>query len=94
MKDKIDFEVFKNGSIERDQIKEWLKKDIQGVYILLSEMLYSPEVIDTLTEVFYQRYLKMHKQPEATAEQMDKIQKEANPIMDALAKDGNKIINH
>lgn len=68
MKDKIDFEVFKNGSIERDQIKEWLKKDIQGVYILLSEMLYSPEVIDTLTEVFYQRYLKIHKQPEVTAD--------------------------
>lgn len=76
MKDKIDYEVFKNGSISKETIKEWLKKDIQGVYVLLSEMLYSPEVIDALVEVFYQRYLKMHKQPpEVTAEQMDKVQK-------------------
>lgn len=60
VKAKIDYAVFADASLSRDQIKEWLKKDIQGVYVLLSEMLYSEEVIDSLVNVFYKRYEAHH----------------------------------
>lgn len=62
MQDKIDYEVFKNGTIQKAQIAEWLKKDIEGVYVLISEMLYTPEVMEALVNVFYDRYVKLHKQ--------------------------------
>lgn len=59
---KIQYSVFQDGQLSRDTIKGWLSKDIRGVYLLLSELLTSPEALDALTEVFYKRYLSFHEQ--------------------------------
>lgn len=59
--EKVDFAVFTNARLERDNIKSWLKKDVHGVYLLLSEILSSNEVLEALTEVFWNRYLAFHE---------------------------------
>lgn len=68
IKEKVDYAVFKNAHINRDQIKDWLKRDIQGVYVLLAEMLRSEDAIDALADVYFERYKKFHaekaRQPE------------------------------
>lgn len=61
MKEKIDYMVMKDKTLTRDQIKEWLQKDIQGVYILLSEILRTNEVLDAMVNVFYERYQHQQK---------------------------------
>lgn len=65
VKEKVDYSVFSDAQISRDQIKDWLRKDIQGVYILLSEVLASAEVLEALTEVFWTRYVKFHEEKKA-----------------------------
>lgn len=68
VKSKIDYAVFANGELSKEQIAEWLSKDIKGVYYLLAEILNSKEAIDALAEVFYQRYLAFQKAKEVTPE--------------------------
>lgn len=58
---KVDYAVKSDASISRDQIREWLVKDMRGVYLLLSELLNSPQCVDALTDIFYARYQDMHK---------------------------------
>lgn len=68
VKAKMEAEVFMGKELSREQIAEYLKKDIQGVYVLLSEILYTPEVLNAMTEVFYQRYLRMRAADAAAPE--------------------------
>lgn len=58
---KVDYAVKNDASISRDQIREWLVKDMRGVYLLLSELLNSSQCVDALTDIFYARYQDMHK---------------------------------
>jgi len=58
---KAQFAVFKDGSLTREQIAEWLQKDIQGIYVLLAEILGTPEVLDALVNVMYTRYVAHHE---------------------------------
>lgn len=54
----------KNGTpISKDQMREWLRKDIVGVHVLLVEILNTQQCIDALTEVFWERL----KQKQAAA---------------------------
>lgn len=59
---KIQYAVFQDGKLQRETIKSWLEKDVRGTYLLLSEILSSPPVLDALTEVFYKRYKDFHAQ--------------------------------
>lgn len=68
MKEKIDYQVLNNREISREQMAEWLKKDIEGIYILLSEFLRGPEVFDALLDVYYKRYKDLHEAQKAQAE--------------------------
>lgn len=61
---KVDQAAKENVSISRDMIREWLKKDIGGVYVLLAEMLNSSEVIDAVTDVFWSRYQRFKEESE------------------------------
>lgn len=63
MDQKAQYQVFKDGKITREQIGEWLQKDIQGIYVLLSEILGTPEILDVLVGVFYKRYTDIHRAP-------------------------------
>lgn len=58
---KVDYAVKENANIGKEQIREWLVKDIRGVYILLAEILNSKEATDALVEVFWNRYKTMHE---------------------------------
>lgn len=60
-KEKLEFAVFHDADISKDQISTWLQNDIRGVYLLLSEVLASRECLDALVDVFYKRYLKFHE---------------------------------
>jgi len=66
LKARADYEVFKNGQLTREQIAEWLQKDIQGIYVLLSEILGTPEILDAIVNVFYSRYTDIHRAPVET----------------------------
>lgn len=61
-KQKVEYAVFQDKSLNRETIKEWLKKDIYGTYLLLSEVLASQECLEALTTVFYARYEAFQKE--------------------------------
>lgn len=48
--------------VTRDQIKQWLVRDIRAVHILLAEMLNTKEITEAITEVFWQRFLRLKKE--------------------------------
>lgn len=64
MKEKIDKAAIFEKTITRDQVKEWLTRDIKGVYVLLAEIINSDECQEALVEVFWQRYLRQQKEQE------------------------------
>lgn len=61
VQEKIDYQVFSNQNLSREQLRAWFVKDIKGVYILLSELLNTTEAIDALTDVYYKRYKDFHE---------------------------------
>lgn len=73
VKSKVDFAVFTDANISRQEISEWLVRDIKNTYFTLSEVLNSKECIEALTDVFYKRYCDMHAakaaQPELNLDQ-------------------------
>lgn len=64
MKENIDKASMFSKTITRDQIKEWLVRDIKGVYVLLAEIINTDECQEALVEVFWQRYLRQQKEQE------------------------------
>lgn len=68
---QIDYAVFSNANLTKDQIKGWLQADIRGVYLLLAEMLGSVEVLDALSEVFFKRYVKFHEEKKEAQKQQE-----------------------
>lgn len=58
---KVQYSVFQNAALNRETIKEWLKKDVYGTYLLLAEVLASQECLEAITEVFWKRYQEFHK---------------------------------
>lgn len=62
MDSKIQYEVFKNGTLTKEQIAENLKKDIAGVVVTIHEILNSPVCMEALVDAFYTRYEDFHKQ--------------------------------
>lgn len=66
--EKVDFTVFKDGTLSRETIRSWLSTDIRGVYMILAEVLAAEEVLDALTDVFYKRYKKLHEAKMAQTE--------------------------
>lgn len=54
--------AFHGTNYSPDDIKNFLRRDIKGVYILLAEVLQSDEVIDALASVYYKRYQELMAQ--------------------------------
>lgn len=65
---KVDYAVKENANIGKEQIREWLVKDIRGSYLLILEVLNSEESIDALVEIFWKRYRRLHDQKNAQPE--------------------------
>lgn len=64
--EKISYAVLSNGTLTREQISEWIKKDLSGVYICIAEILNSPEIHEAFVEVMWQRYIRLQKGKEVT----------------------------
>lgn len=62
MKDqqRLDKVVFENPDITKEQISEWLRKDITHAYVIMSELLHNKDVFEALAEVFWKRYCSVH----------------------------------
>lgn len=59
MNDVIEATAFQNGTLTKDQIATYLRKDIQGCIVTISEILDSPTCMEALVNVFYARYESM-----------------------------------
>lgn len=51
----------------REKVREFLQKDVAGIYVLISEIMASKEIIDAITDVIYNRYLKIREEKEKQA---------------------------
>lgn len=58
----VDHAILKDANLSRDTVKAWLKRDISGCYILLTEVLRSEEVLEALTSIFYAKYKTYQEQ--------------------------------
>lgn len=56
----IQYAVQKDADLSKEQIREMLYKDLQGVYLVLADVLRSKECVDALTDVYYKRYTELH----------------------------------
>lgn len=65
---RIQFNVLQNADLSRETIKQWLEKDIKGVYILLADILQSSEIMDAIVNVFYKRYQELHDSAKVSPE--------------------------
>lgn len=54
--EKVQYSVFRDNTLTKDTIKQWLRKDIQGVAVLVNEILHTEEVLNAIVDVFYARY--------------------------------------
>lgn len=65
-------------ALDINMIKTHLKRDIDGIYALLAEILSDPEMIDALAKVVYKRYQEFRESKKDTSqlpmfeEQLDK----------------------
>lgn len=57
--EKIQLASFADANLTKEQIHEWLEKDMRGVYVLLTEVLASPECLLALSEAYYKRYQQL-----------------------------------
>lgn len=69
---KIQYAVFSDQNLTKAQIKDWLARDMRGVYLLLAELLASVEAQEALAEVFWKRYRKFHDERAANPQLFDK----------------------
>lgn len=70
-KQAIEEAAFNNWSMTREQIQFGLKRDIRGIYVVLAEILQSQEVLDAITNVYYERYLKIKAEHVPTVEEVE-----------------------
>lgn len=65
---KVEYAVKENAEITKEMLAGWLKKDVQGAFITLQEILASKECMDALTEVFWTKYKRMHEAKQSQPE--------------------------
>lgn len=46
----------------REEIRQWIARDMKGAYVMLAEVLQSKECIEALTKVFFDRAVKYYEQ--------------------------------
>lgn len=54
MKDKINMAEFKGKEITKEQLAEWLKRDLETVFYLMAEIARSEIIRDAITAVLYE----------------------------------------
>lgn len=60
--------AFKGQEVTKESVVEYLTKDISGVYLLMTEIMNSKEIIEAIAQVIFDRYEKTRKAKEAQLE--------------------------
>lgn len=60
--EKAQYEVFRNGSIPRETIAEWVANDLKAILSFVSGVLKDERIREPLIDAFYERYKKLHEQ--------------------------------
>lgn len=58
----IEMSVLKNSEFTRDQLKERLCHDLEGVFVFVRDLLATHDAVEALTEAYWQRYQKYHEE--------------------------------
>lgn len=64
-------EAFAGRDVTREQIRDGLSRDLRGLFITLQEVLRSQECIEALTDVYYQRFLKLKESEIPSSEEVE-----------------------
>lgn len=78
-KQKVDFAHLNGQPMTREQIQQWITRDLKQVTFFLIEVANSPIMIDALTDVLWARYQNM------SVEKPDPNQTELNLVQDEAA---------
>lgn len=58
--ERAQFAVFRDGTLSREVIGSWIKKDLQAIASFVHGTMSDPEIFNAVVEAYYQRYLKLH----------------------------------
>lgn len=61
--EKAQYEVFRNGKIDRETIAKWTRADIQSANALLSACWREESVFQALVDSLFAKYQALHQQP-------------------------------
>lgn len=76
----VDYAVFKNANISRDELQKWIARDITGAYMTLAEILRNQEVLDAITEVYWKRYQAFHAAKDKESADINGVAEGVNPL--------------
>lgn len=75
---EIESHVLHNANISRDELKERLLRELTSCIVFMRDVVSLPDTLDALTDVYYARYTKFHK--EAKEKAMEDLQKISNQV--------------
>lgn len=61
----LQYAAFQDIELSKKEIADRLHKDIVGMHILLSEILKSEDIQEALSEVLYQKYVRIKRKVDA-----------------------------
>lgn len=61
IKQKLELAAQQEQFVDEETVRGYLERDIQGQYVLLSEILASKEIIAAIAKVIYDRYDKIRQ---------------------------------
>lgn len=59
LKSKLDYAAFLQQDISKETVRENLTREMRDAYLLLSELLATPPLLDMIAEHYYQNFLKL-----------------------------------
>lgn len=59
--EKAQYEVFRNGSITKAQLEEWLRNDIKSIRAFCYTVEHDPRIWEVFVDVHYERYQALHQ---------------------------------
>lgn len=60
--EKAQYEVFRNGNLPRETIREWIGNDLKSIQSFVHGCLNDPDIFDAIVDAYYKRYSQLHEQ--------------------------------
>lgn len=58
-KTDVDYSIFHDQTLDRDQIKKAVSQDLQAAVVLLDAILTEDKLLDAITDMYWNRYLTL-----------------------------------